>query len=113
MIKLVSVAMVLAGTLVGSVGALVLKKGVGRYTFLQFLFSRYFIGGTFLYALSTVLYFLALRQEQLSVVYPLVSTAYIWTTILAALYLNEKITRWKIISLAGIIVGIILISVGS
>ena len=113
MVNIVSLGLVTIGTLIGSVGALILKKGMNKHQLKQFLLSRYFLGGFLFYGVSTIFYFLALRKEELSVVYPLVATAYIWTTILSARFLGEKINKLKVISLIGIIIGIILIGIGS
>ena len=113
MVSITALLLVTSGTLIGSCGALVLKKGMNKHSIWQSLFTYYFWGGFFLYGLSTIFYFLALRHEELSVVYPLVSTAYIWTMLLSIKFLGEKLNKWKVLSVCGIILGIILIGIGS
>lgn len=113
MVNFLSVLLVVVGTFIGSIGALVIKKGLNRYNFKHFLLSRYFFGGFSFYVISVLFYFIALKREELSVVYPLVSTSYIWVTVLSVCYLKEKIDVWKIVSLIGIIIGVILIGLGS
>ena len=113
MIDLWSIVLVLGATVVGAFGALLLKKGIDKHSFRQLLTSSLLIIGFFLYGLSTVLYVVALRREELSVLYPLVSTSYVWTTALSIKFLGEKMNPWKYIGLAGIIIGVILIGVGS
>lgn len=113
MVNLLSLLLVLIGTVVGASGALVLKVGTSKYRLREMFFTYYFWGGALLYALSTVLYILALRNEHLSVLYPLVSTSYLWTTIFGVRFLGEKMNIWKYFGLVGIILGVILIGIGS
>ena len=113
MINLFAVLLVLIATLIGGIGALLLKKSADKYTFKKMLFSYLFWGGLFLYGLSSVFYILALKREQLSIIYPLVSTSYIWTVIFSVKFLKEKMNKWKYMALGGIIFGIVLIGVGS
>lgn len=113
MINLLAMLLVLTATIIGAFGALLLKKGTDKFSFRELLTSSLFITGLFLYGASTILYVIALRREELSVLYPLVSTSYIWTTLLSIKFLGEKMNTWKFIGLAGIIIGVILIGVGS
>lgn len=113
MIDLWSIVLVLAATIIGAFGALLLKKGTDKHSFRELLTSSLLIMGFFLYGLSILLYILAMRREELSVLYPLISTSYIWTTLLSIKFLNEKMNKWKYIGLAGIIIGVVLIGVGS
>ncbi|MBI4983182.1 multidrug transporter [Candidatus Woesearchaeota archaeon] len=113
MVKYLALLLVLIATLIGAVGALTLKKATSNHTFREMLFNSKVWVGFFLYGLSTIFYILALRMEQLSVVYPLVSLSYLWTTSLSIKFLGEKMNVWKYLALGGIIVGVTLIGVGS
>jgi drug/metabolite transporter (DMT)-like permease len=113
MINLFSVALVLTGTVIGALGALILKKGTINRSLKELFFTSNLWMGLFLYGLSTLLYLLALRREEISVLYPLVSTSYIWITIFSVHFLGEKMNRWKYLALVGIIAGVVLIGVGS
>jgi len=75
--------------------------------------SRLFHVGLFLYGLSFVFYIFALRKESLSVLYPFVSTTYIWTTFFSIKFLHEKMNVWKWAGLIGIIIGVTFIGLGS
>jgi len=112
MVNLLSIGLVLVGTVLGAMGALILKKGTNKYRLRKMLFTRYFWGGGLLYGISTLLYMFALRGEHLTVLYPLVSTTYLWTTIFGVKFLGEKMNKWKYIGLAGIIIGVIMIGLG-
>lgn len=113
MVNFYSVLLVVIGTLIGALGALVLKKGTDKYSLKKLLLSAYLWGGLFLYGLSTILYVVALRNENLSVLYPLVSVSYIWTTLFGVKLLKEKMNFWKYLGLSGIILGVVLIGLGS
>ena len=112
MVNVTSIILVLFGTFLGAVGALLIKKGNDQFAFTPFIRSNYFWVGVPFYVVSTICYIFALRMEQLSIIYPLVSTTYIWTTIFSVRYLGEEMNKWKYIGLAGIVVGIVLIGIG-
>ena len=113
MVNLLSVGLVLVGTLLSSIGNLLIKKGTLKYSLKKLVLTSLLWGSLVLYALSVVFYVIALWGEELSVLYPLVSTAYIWTTFFSVRYLGERMSPWKWASLFGIIIGITLIGIGS
>jgi len=113
MIKLVPILLVLFGSLVGALGTLFIKKGTNKHSFFQLLKSKYLAAGMLLYCVSVIVYVLALSQEKLSVIYPVASTAYIWTTLFSVKFLGEKMNSWKWAALLGIILGVTLIGLGS
>jgi drug/metabolite transporter (DMT)-like permease len=113
MVDLLSVILVLISAALGAVGTLLMKKETDRMRLIVLWRSSIVWGGLFLYALSVLLYVFALRREELSILYPLVSTTYIWTMFLSVKYLGERMNRYKWISLLGIIVGVMLIGLGS
>jgi uncharacterized membrane protein len=109
-------SMVLVGiaSFVGSFGALYLKTGAAKLNLgLRYLIlnGRLLLGVT-LFATSSLAYVVALRQGELSVLYPLVSLGYIWTLLWSALFLKERITRNKLFGLLLIVLGIVLIGFG-
>lgn len=109
-----SMLLVFAASLVGSFGAVFLKLGAARLdkTLLSFV-NRHLIIGVALYLGSSVFYGLGLRGGQLSVLYPMISLAYIWTLLWARLFFNETFTRQKFAGLALILVGVIFVGLGS
>ncbi|HIH11639.1 TPA: EamA family transporter [Candidatus Woesearchaeota archaeon] len=113
MIQLSSFIVVILGTIVGSIGTLLIKKGTQRFSFSRLWKSPEMWGGAALYIVSTLFYVIALRQEELSVVYPIVSFTYIWTTLLSVKFLGEKMNKFKWIALVGIILGVTMVGLGS
>ena len=112
---LLAFLLVLAATIIGSFGALFFKMASGslKRNFISFLINKFlYIGGS-LYALSTVFFIPALKYGDLSFVYPMTSLTYVWVTLLSIKFLGEKVTYQKIIGIASIICGIIIIGFGS
>jgi drug/metabolite transporter (DMT)-like permease len=70
------------------------------------------IAGLTLYGLSTVLFIYALRNEQLSLLYPLISLTYVWVTAASIAFLGESISLWKIAGVAVIVSGVALLGKG-
>ena len=75
--------------------------------------NYYLISGFLLYGVSTVLFILALRGGELSILYPTVATVYAWIALFSIKFLNEKMNKWKILGIALIIIGVTLIGLGS
>lgn len=73
--------------------------------------SRYIfiLLGIFLYAIGTVFFLIALKNEQVSKVYPYMSLVFIWVLILSTSHLNETLTTSKVIGVISILIGVILI----
>jgi len=114
LISSLSLIFLLCATLLGAIATLILKRGVDKTKSFRKLFKETsLLGGFFIYAISVVLYIFVLRKEELSVVYPLASMTYIWTTFFSVKYLGENMNFWKWFSLFGIILGAFLIGVGS
>ncbi len=113
MVNPLTFPVILVGSVIGSLANLLVKMGTNKYSFWRLWRSSYLWGGLVLYGLSVLMYVFVLRIEELSVVYPLVSMSYIWTTIFSIRYLGEKMNKWKYIGLTGIILGIVLIGAGS
>jgi len=63
--------------------------------------------------LGMVLFIFAMQGGEVSVVYPLLATSYIWTNLFAIFLLGEHVGLWKWVGVGGIILGISLIGFGS
>ncbi len=66
-----------------------------------------------MYGISTIIFIPTLKYGQLSVLYPLVATSYMWTTLVAVKFLGEKMNRFKWIGIILIIIGVSLIGMGA
>ena len=83
---------------IGSIGQLEFKRGADNLQFdIRLLLTNYhLIIGIAVYAVSTVLYVYALNKGQLSILYPIIATSYIWTLLFSRIFLKEQIslTGW-------------------
>lgn len=70
------------------------------------------IGHVFL-GLNLVLLTLALREGQLSILYPIIGLTYVWVAILSPLYFDDQLNTGKIIGVALIVTGVSCIGAGS
>lgn len=97
---------------IGSIGQIEFKRGSEtlRFNIHSLLMNYHLFAGVFLYAFSTLIYIYALSKGQLSIIYPIIATSYIWTTLFANFFLNEPVnlTNWAGITL--ILMGITLVS---
>lgn len=110
-----SVVLVLVGCLVGSFGPILVKKGSAKkLRSLTSLIHNYQLqGGLGLYALGTIIFIPALKGGDLSVLYPLVATTYIWVSFWSMKFLNEKMNKLKWIGIVLILIGVVFIGFGS
>lgn len=81
---------------------------------LSAIFTNYYlIGGLLLYAVGGTLMILSLRGGEVSVLYPIIATSYIWVALLSIKFLGENMNIFKWLGISSIIFGIILIGFGS
>ena len=101
---------VLVMTLFGSLGALFLKRGSAKVSELKSLVAtpQIWLGGLF-YLAGALLNIYLLRGYSYSIVYPLTSLTYVWSLILSALLLHEKVTVQKLFGIAAICLGAFLL----
>ena len=110
-----SMLLVLAASVIGSFGAVFLKKGsanVVGHSVMSFV-NPSLAFGVALYLASSVFYGFGIKGGQLSVLYPMVSLGSIWTLIWSRIFFQEKITREKLFGLALILVGVTFVGMGS
>jgi multidrug transporter EmrE-like cation transporter len=109
-----SMLLVFAASLVGSFGAVFLKKGAARLdgTILSFVSRDLFLGVS-LFLGSSVFYALGIRGGQLSVLYPMVSLGYLWTLLWSRLFFKEALTATKFLGLGLILLGVCFVGMGS
>jgi len=95
----------------GAIGQLLFKLGSTSVSFNLFswITNIKVIGGMLLYAVSAVLFIIALKHGNLSVLYPLIATSYIWVAIFSVKFLGEPFSLAKWIGIALIIAGVSVI----
>jgi multidrug transporter EmrE-like cation transporter len=106
--------MVLAASFIGSFGAVFLKSGSERLKQgLRNILNIRLAAGVAMYLLSSVFFIVAIRNGQLSVLYPLVSLGYVWTLLWSRLFFGEPFTRFKLYGLMLILTGVCFVGIGN
>lgn len=105
------ILIVLFCALLGATGQIFFKLASAKFSFnpLEWFTNIPLIAGVFLYGLSAVLFVWSLKYGEISVIYPIFATTYIWVCLFAYLYLGETISELKIIGIILIILGIFFI----
>jgi len=110
---LVLIPMIFIMTISGTFGALFFKQATakveGRHILHLIKESRLYLGGM-CYLLGALLNIVLLRHLPYSIVYPMTSLTYIWTMVVSYFLLKEKINRNKIIAVALIVTGVIVLN---
>ncbi len=98
-------------TLFTSVAQILYKFGAAK---LPLIFTNYhLLGGLFLYGIGAVIFVTALKFGEVTVLYPIIATSYIWVAILSNLTFSESLGGFKLIGIALIFAGITVIAVGT
>lgn len=113
--KLWAALLVLFTTLLTSSAQILYKLGSATLSFniMSIITNYYLVGGILLYAVGGTLMILSLRGGEVTVLYPIIATSYIWVSWLSIFFLNEKMNVFKWFGVAFIIFGIISIGYGS
>ncbi|MCW5983036.1 MAG: hypothetical protein KIT09_33415 [Bryobacteraceae bacterium] len=104
-----SVALVFGCTLLGAAAQILMKSGAGGFStanLAAIVTNVSLFGGYVLYGISTVLLILALRDGELSLLYPIVSLSYVWVTVLSVMIFQEKLNLYKILGVSTIVIGV-------
>ena len=111
---LISILLVLLSCMVGSFGVLFLKFASREkpLKIKKILMNKYLYISLLFYAISVILFVPALKWGELSVLYPLAATTYVWISLISMKFLKEKIDKWKWFGISIIILGIVLINLG-
>lgn len=108
--KLSAIFLVLFISLIASIGQIFFKFAA------QFsgpiYFNYFIIIGLIIYGLGGIMFLFTLKKGELSVLYPILATSYIWATLLAIYLFNDSFNTAKIIAIILIIFGVGFIGKG-
>lgn len=115
---IIAAGVVAAFTLVAAFGAVFFKRGSAKFALslnpLKFAVSSLrntnLLIGIFLYAAPTPVYLWALKNANLSLIYPINSLTYIWVSLLSVKFLGERMNNYKWLGVACIILGVSLLA---
>ena len=88
------------------------KKGAADLTssVLGLITNYNLLAGVFLYAIGAVVMIVALRGGEVSVLYPIVATSYIWVCLASMVFFGEAMGLFKWLGVAAITLGIFFIT---
>ena len=117
-----SFALVLFGVLLNAAAQLLLKAGtnaIGHFEFnvanalpigLKVAAQPFILGGLACYAVSVVVWILALSRVEVSVAYPMLSIGYVVNAVAAYLLLGEAVTVQRLVGIGIIVVGVYIVA---
>ncbi len=118
----VAFALVLTGVLLNAAAQLLIKAGAasaGRFSFtvgqilragVHFATQWQILAGLGCYAVSVVVWILALTRVQVSLAYPMLSLGYVVTAFAAWWLFGESLNPQKLLGIAIIIAGVVLLA---
>lgn len=85
-----------------------MKVGMSHFvgTPLGIITNLSLISGYALYGINTLLLVLALKEGELSMLYPIIALTYVWVTLLSYTLLSEPPNLYKNIGIATIVIGV-------
>jgi len=113
--KLWAVGIILFSTLLTSTAQLFYKFASSKLSLniLELITNYELIAGMILYAIGGVLLIISFRGGEVSVLYPIFATSYIWVSFLSIYFLGEAMNIFKWLGIFIIIAGIAFIGYGS
>ena len=120
--SLTSFGLIFVGVMLNVAAQLMIKAGTNSIGYFEFSRSNilpiglrlatepHIIGAIACYALSVVIWILALSRAQVSIVYPLLSMGYVVNAVAAWWLFNESINPAKVAGISVIILGVVIVS---
>ena len=112
-----AIVLVAFTTLLNAVAQICFKLGVENFselTFLSVITNYVLIGGFVLYGASAVILIYALRNGELSILYPVLALTFIWVSLLSNYFMPEDVMNYqKWLGVLLIFLGVSSIGVGS
>ena len=114
-----SLVMVCGCTVFGAAAQILMKAGANAQEqatlaalALAILTDLRLFSGYALYGLSTLMLIVALKDGELSVLYPVIALTYVWVTVLSVFLFQEVMTPFKAIGLATVVIGVAILGGG-
>jgi len=113
--KLWAIGLMVLCTAFTSVAQVFYKLGASRLEFdiISLITNLPLITGMILYVLGAFIMIIAFKGGEVSVLYPIVATSYIWVSLMSLYFFNENLNLFRWIGIFVIIAGVIFISIGS
>ena len=85
----------------------------GKNSIINIITNFYILAGIFLYIIGALLLIIALRSADLTSLYPVIATSYIWVALMSNYFFNDSLNFYKITGILFIILGVSLVGIGS
>ena len=82
-----------------------------KQKFILIFFNKYFIIGSIIYAIATLIYIILLSLSDLSYIHPVYSLYYFFALVLSKFILKEHVSKKRVLSVCFILIGVIIISI--
>jgi multidrug transporter EmrE-like cation transporter len=109
------VGLVFSCTILGAAAQVLMKTGANHMAhpgLVSMVANLPLMGGYCLYGLSTLLLVLALKDGELSLLYPVIALTYVWVTGLSFLIFHDDINPWKLTGIVLIVLGVAVLGKG-
>lgn len=109
-----SILLVFSCTILGAAAQILMKVGMTHFAPnpAAILTNVPLIAGYVLYGINTLMLVLALRDGELSTLYPIIALTYVWVTLLSYLLLSERPNFFKNLGIATIVAGVAVLGRG-
>ncbi len=112
-----AIVIVLITTILTSAGQVLYKLGTnslsGNAALIKYILNGYILSGLAAYLFGAVLLITALKYGELSVLYPIIATSYIWVSLASMYFFGEMMNSFKWAGVIAVIIGVSLIGFGS
>jgi multidrug transporter EmrE-like cation transporter len=110
-----SLMLVFCCTILGAAAQILMKYGANSLAhpgLIGMATNVPLMAGYSLYGMSTVLLVLALKDGELSLLYPVIALTYVWVTALSFLLFRDHVNPFKLAGIAIIVIGVTVLGRG-
>lgn len=108
---LLTFSLLLVGVLLNAGAQLLLKAGTNAMPLgLGLAFEPHILGGLACYAVSVVVWVVALSRVPVSIAYPMLSIGYVVNAIAARYLLGEAVTTMRLVGIGIIVLGVFVVA---
>jgi len=109
-----AILLVFSCTVLGAAAQILMKIGMSHFVpeVAAIVTNVPLIAGYVLYGINTLMLVLALREGELSMLYPIIALTYVWVTLLSYLLLGEPANLYKNLGIVTIVIGVAVLGRG-
>jgi multidrug transporter EmrE-like cation transporter len=103
-----SFLLVFTCTILGAAAQLLIKTGMNHFSphLMALVTNLPLVAGYTIYGINTLMMVLALKNAEMSMLYPIIALTYVWTTLLSYTVLGEPSNLYKNIGIVTIVLGV-------